>query len=114
MRGDREREVTGTAAAGERRFGIEQGRRGIGSIAAEIAGDWARGDVRVRAVLGAGGLGGLVLVGATLFGLIHVVGGAWHGNPRAMGFGVALATAGMWLMAGVAALVRTVVRRTEG
>ncbi len=36
------------------------------------------------------GIGSLVLVGAGLFGLIHIVGGTWHGNPRAAMFGVAL------------------------
>ncbi len=38
------------------------------------------------------GIGGLVLLGAGLFGLIHIVGGTWHGNPRAAMFGVALST----------------------
>lgn len=101
-----------TESRGERRFGVDQGRRGIGAIATEIAGHWRGGGTGTRAVLGAGGLAATALTGAALFGIVHVIGGAWHGNPRAMGFGVALATGSMWLLAGLAALVRTIVRRT--
>ena len=54
---------------------------------------------------------GLVLVGATAFGLWHVVvGGLINGNPRAGAFGVGLAlAAGIPLVVGV-----VVVRRRRG
>jgi hypothetical protein len=55
------------------------------------------------------GICGLVLVGAALFGLIHIVGGTWHGNPRAAMFGVALSTVSL---AALALLVGTL-RRTS-
>ena len=44
-----------------------------------------------------------ILVGATLFGLWHVVvGGLIHGNARAAGFGVVLATLAGGLAAAIA------------
>ena len=42
------------------------------------------------------------LVGATAFGLWHVVvGGLVHGNVRAAGFGIVLATGGVGLLAAI-------------
>ena len=53
----------------------------------------------VRAALAAVGL---VLVGACLFGLWHVVvGGLVNGNPRAAAFGAALAAVAAALLAGL-------------
>jgi hypothetical protein len=53
-----------------------------------------------------------VLVGATAFGLWHVVvGGMLHGNPRAAGFGVVLATVAGGLLAVTVAALR---RRSPG
>jgi len=52
-------------------------------------------------------LAGVVLLGATAFGLWHVVvGGLINGNPRAAGFGAALA-----LIAGIPLLVGALVVR---
>ncbi len=48
------------------------------------------GLVLAIAVLGGGALG---LLGATGFGLVHVVGGELRANPRAVTFGVELAAA---------------------
>lgn len=93
----------------ERRFGVRQGRRGLASIGAAVAAGWTGGDARLRAALGAGGLLGAILSGSTLFGLVHVVGGAWHGNPRAVGFGVGLASVSMAVLAGLAVVVRRIV-----
>ena len=49
---------------------------------------------------------GLGLVGALLFGLIHIVGGTWHDNPQAVEFGVGLAAVSGVLLAGLVLLVR--------
>jgi hypothetical protein len=49
---------------------------------------------------------GLGLVGALLFGLIHIVGGTWHDNPQAVEFGVGLAGVSGVLLAGLVVFVR--------
>ncbi len=58
---------------------------------------------RTSAIDAAIGLAGLVLLGATAFGLWHVVvGGLINGNPRAGAFGLVLAlAAGIPLVVGV-------------
>jgi hypothetical protein len=49
---------------------------------------------------------GLALLGAGLFGLVHIVGGAWRGNPRAATFGWELSAASFALLAGLGWLLR--------
>jgi hypothetical protein len=49
---------------------------------------------------------GLGLVGALLFGLIHIVGGTWHDNPQAVEFGVGLAAVSGVLLGGLVVFVR--------
>ena len=49
---------------------------------------------------------GLALVGAGLFGLVHIVGGTWRGNPRAATFGWELAAVSFALLAGLGWLLR--------
>jgi len=58
---------------------------------------------RVRAGLErAAGVG---LLGALAFGVVHIVGGTWHDNPRAVEFGIGLATVSGLLLAGLVVLV---------
>jgi hypothetical protein len=49
---------------------------------------------------------GLGLLGALLFGLVHIVGGTWHDNPRAVEFGIGLAAVSGVLLAALIVLVR--------
>jgi drug/metabolite transporter (DMT)-like permease len=54
---------------------------------------------------------GIVLAGATAFGLWHlVVGGLINGNPRAAGFGAVLAVVAVVLLGGSIVLVRRLPR----
>ena len=71
------------------------------------------GRVRPGAADVAMALSGVVLAGATAFGLWHVVvGGLLNGNPRAAAFGVALAlAAGIPLLVCVAVVRRRRLRR---
>jgi hypothetical protein len=55
---------------------------------------------------------GLGLLGADLFGLVHVVGGSLHGNDRAASFGVELSAVTTACLGGLIwALRRTAIRR---
>jgi hypothetical protein len=49
---------------------------------------------------------GLALLAAGLFGLVHIVGGTWRGNPRAAIFGWELAAVSFALLAGLGWLLR--------
>jgi hypothetical protein len=49
---------------------------------------------------------GLALVGAGLFGLVHIVGNTWRGNPRAATFGWELSAVSFALLAGLGWLLR--------
>jgi protein-S-isoprenylcysteine O-methyltransferase Ste14 len=51
------------------------------------------------------------LVGAFMFGLIHIVGGTWRGNSAAVWFGVGLSIVTGILLVGLALLARR--RQTE-
>ena len=59
--------------------------------------------LRARIALG---LGELILAGAALFGLVHVLGGTLYDNPRAATFGVELATGSIVALAGLNWLLR--------
>jgi hypothetical protein len=63
--------------------------------------------VRSRLVLSVAAAAGLLLAGAVVFGLWHVVVG-WllHGNPRAGTFGIVLAAIAGTLLAGLAFGIR--------
>ncbi len=54
---------------------------------------------------------GLGLLGADLFGVIHIVGGSLRGNGRAAAFGVELAAATTALLAALAWTVRRTANR---
>ncbi len=105
----------GTASADGRptgrRVGIRQGGRGLVGVVRESTVAWGRGSPWERAGLGAAGVAGAALLGALLFGVVHIVGGAFHANPRAVGFGVGLSVATGTLLGGLAWLVGRLVRR---
>ncbi len=94
----------------EPRFGVRQGGRGLAGVVRQSATAWRIAAPRQRAGLGVAGILGTALAGAFLFGIVHVVGGAFHHNPRAVGFGVALSTTTGWLLGAVAWLAGRLVR----
>ncbi|MGZ6340258.1 MAG: hypothetical protein ACXWMX_00250 [Candidatus Limnocylindrales bacterium] len=110
---DTQRDGTASADGGPtgRRVGIRQGGRGLVGVVRESTVAWGRGSPWERAGLGAAGVAGAALLGALLFGVVHIVGGAFHANPRAFGFGVGLSVATSTLLGGLAWLVGRLVRR---
>jgi hypothetical protein len=72
---------------------------------------WSTGSPSRRAAILIGGTLAAALAGAFLFGAWHVLfGGLVKGNWRAGGFGVALAAISAALLAGEAAVARSVLR----
>lgn len=105
---------TGAAPSGGGRVGLRQGSRGLAGVVRESAAAWRRGSPSERLALGAAGLTGAVLAAACLFGIVHVVGGAFHANPRAVGFGAWLSGITATLLGGLAWLVGRLVRGVGG
>ena len=101
----------GGGGADEPRLGLRQGSRGLAGVVRESAAAWRQGGRPERAGLGVAGFLGAALLGAFGFGLVHVVGGAFHDNPRAVGFGVGLSALTGLLLAVLAWLTGRLVRR---
>jgi hypothetical protein len=80
-------------------------RARVAGARARVGAAWAGGGTGARVAIAVGAVAAIALVGAFLFGMVHVVvGGFVKGNWRAGAFGVALAGA-TGLLLGVEALV---------
>ena len=87
------------------------GSTAVASLRDRVAIAWAAGGRGRRVSLVIGGTLAAALAGAFLFGAWHIVfGGLVKGNWRAGGFGVALAAISASLLAGEAAVARSVLR----